>query len=152
MIRFVHPIAGVVAFATIATFWLSTAVSELFASAAVVAAVKTAIPWGFLVLIPALAVAGASGFKLARDRRPALVERKIKRMPFVAANGIVILVPSALFLASKAQAGQFDAMFYGVQALELVAGAGNLVLLGLSLRDGLRLTGRLRRASRRPMD
>jgi hypothetical protein len=32
MIKIVHPIAGVLAILTIATFWLSTAVTELFAS------------------------------------------------------------------------------------------------------------------------
>lgn len=66
-------------------------------------------------------------------------------MPFIAANGLLILVPSALFLASKASAGTTDASFYAVQAVELTAGAVNLVLLGLNLRDGLKMTGRLRR-------
>ena len=56
-----------------------------------------------------------------------------------------ILIPCALFLASKARAGQFDAAFYTVQSLELVARATNITLLGLNLRDGLRLTGRLRK-------
>ncbi|MGO9773237.1 MAG: hypothetical protein ACLPSW_27565, partial [Roseiarcus sp.] len=69
-----------------------------------------------------------------------------KRMPFIAANGVLILIPSALFLASKASAGVFDTSFYAVQALELIAGATNLTLLGLNMRDGLRLKGRLRRA------
>ena len=62
MIKIIHPMAGVLAILTIATFWLSTALAELFASQAVVTAVKTAIPWGFLLLIPALAAAGGSGF------------------------------------------------------------------------------------------
>ena len=63
-------------------------------------------------------------------------------MPFVAANGIVILIPAALFLAWKADSYAFDAAFYAVQVVELVAGAVNLALLGLNVRDGLRLTGR----------
>lgn len=50
MIRRVHPAAGALALLTIATFWLSTALSELFASEASVTAVKTVIPWGFLLL------------------------------------------------------------------------------------------------------
>jgi len=32
-----------------------------------------------------------------------------------------------------------------VQALELAAGAVNITLLGLNMRDGLRMKGRLRR-------
>jgi hypothetical protein len=117
----------------------------LFASSATVVAVKTTIPWGFLLLVPALAAAGGSGFALAKGRRPKVVATKIKRMPLIAANGILVLIPSALFLASKASAGEFDTSFYAVQVLELVAGATNIALLGLNMRDGLRMTGRLRR-------
>ena len=146
MARIVHPVAGALAMLTIATFWLSTVLSELFGSQTVVASVKTAIPWGFLLLVPSLAAAGGSGFALARERRgAALVASKMKRMRIIAGNGILILIPSALFLASKATAGQFDAAFYAVQALELVAGATNLALLGLNMRDGLKLSGRLGR-------
>jgi hypothetical protein len=144
MIKIVHPIAGALAILTIATFWLSTALSELFGAQPVVMAVKTAIPWGFLLLIPSLAAAGGSGFVLAKGRRAGLVGAKIKRMPLIAANGILVLIPSALFLASKAKAVEFDAAFYAVQALELAAGATNITLLGLNMRDGLTLKGRLR--------
>ena len=68
-------------------------------------------------------------------------------MPFIAANGILILMPSALFLAHKARAAEFDNAFLAVQTLELVAGAINIALLALNFRDGVRLTGRLRRRS-----
>jgi len=144
MTKIVHPIAGALAILTIATFWLSTALSELFGTQAVVTAVKTAIPWGFLLLIPSLAAAGGSGFGLAKGRRAGLLGAKIKRMPLIAANGILVLIPSALFLAFKAKAAEFDAVFYTVQALELAAGATNITLLGLNMRDGLALKGRLR--------
>jgi hypothetical protein len=142
MIKIVHPIAGALAILTIATFWLSTALSELFGDQAVVTAVKTAIPWSFLLLIPALAAAGGTGFALAKGRRAGLVSAKIKRMPLIAANGILILIPSAQFLASKARAAEFDAAFHAVQTLELVAGATNVTLLGLNMRDGLKMKGR----------
>jgi len=65
-------------------------------------------------------------------------------MPFIAANGLLVLVPCAIFLNRLASAGTFDATFYFVQALELLAGATNLTLMGMNLRDGLRLAGRLR--------
>ncbi len=143
MIKRIHPIAGAIAMATIATFWLSTVISEVFGSQALVTSVKTAIPWGFLALIPALAAAGGTGFKLAGGRRVGLVGTKAKRMPLIALNGILILVPSAFFLAYKAQTGAFDTSFYLVQGLELLAGAVNLTLLGLNMRDGLKMKGRL---------
>ena len=147
MFKVIHPVAGTLALLTIATFWLSTVLAELFASQAAVTAVKTAIPWGFLLLIPALAATGGSGFVLAKGRRGGVLGAKIKRMPLIAANGLVVLIPAALFLAFKARAAEFDTVFYAVQALELIAGAANITLLGLNLRDGLRMKGRLRRRS-----
>jgi hypothetical protein len=145
MTRILHPLAGALAIATIATFWLSTALTELFASHAAIATVKTVIPWGFLLLVPALVATGGSGFNLAKGRRAGVIGAKVRRMPLIAANGVLVLIPSALFLASKAQAGEFDTAFYAVQALELLAGATNITLLALNMRDGLKMKGRLRR-------
>lgn len=141
-----HPVAGAIALATIATFWISTVLAELFGSQATIVATKSAIPWGFLLLIPSLAVTGATGLSLSRGAKAGLIGKKLRRMPIIAANGLLVLIPSALFLASRAQAGQFDTGFYVVQALELAAGAANLTLLGLNMRDGLKMKGRLRKA------
>lgn len=150
MIKKLHPIAGALALLTIASFWLSTVLSELFASQAAVIAVKTAIPWGFLLLVPAMAAAGGSGFGLARGRKAELIGTKVKRMPLIAANGILVLIPAALFLCAKAKAGEFDTAFNVVQAVELLAGAANLALMGLNMRDGLKLTGKLDRQNGAP--
>lgn len=145
MKKAIHPIAGALALVILVTFWLSTAVTEMSGSQAAVVVIKTAIPWGFLLLIPALAATGGTGFALSRGRRGGLLDAKIKRMPWIAVNGLLILIPAALFLSFKAQAGEFDMRFYAAQALELVAGATNITLLGLNMRDGLTLKGRLRR-------
>ena len=64
-------------------------------------------------------------------------------MPVIALNGLLVLVPCALYLDRLASAGRFDGLFYAVQAVELVAGSVNLSLMALNMRDGLRLTGRL---------
>lgn len=140
MIKILHPIAGGLALSIVMLFWISTALSELFLGTEAVVTVKTLIPYGFIILIPALAAAGGSGFSMRR--RGALVAAKARRMPIIAANGVLVLIPSALFLAMKAGAGEFDVAFYAVQAVELVAGAVNIALLGLNMRDGLRLRGR----------
>ena len=140
-----HPLAGLLAFALILSFWSATVTSELLGDAALIARVKIAIHWGLILLIPALALTGASGFRRARGRSLPLVAAKRRRMPVIALNGLCVLVPSALFLSARAAAGTFDAAFYAVQALELAAGAVNLILIGLSARDGMRLTGRLGR-------
>ena len=133
---------------TISAFWLSTVASELSGSVDAIIAVKRAIPWGFLLLIPMLAATGGSGFALAKGRKAGLIGTKIKRMRFIAANGVLVLIPAALFLAFKATAGEFDLAFYAVQAIELIAGATNLTLLGLNMRDGFKLSGRYRKRVR----
>jgi hypothetical protein len=135
-----HSIAGAIGFVTILDFWLSTVASELFASAAVVVTVKEAIPWGFVVVVPALAIAGASGFRLAGASSDPRIVKKRRRMPFIAANGLLILMPAAFYLATLASRGEFGVIFYSVQAIELIAGAVNLTLMSLNIRDGFSLT------------
>ena len=143
MTKIIHPIAGAIALLTVLAFWLSTIVSETFGTPAQIVTVKTMIPWGFLVLIPALIATGGSGFRLGMKFRNDLVSRKRGRMPIIAGNGLLLLIPSALYLSSKAQAGAFDEAFYAVQVIELIAGAVNITLLGLNMRDGFRLTRKL---------
>ena len=55
-----------------------------------------------------------------------------------------MLVPSAFSRAARAADGLFDAAFYAVQGVELVAGAVNLGLMGLNIRDGFAMTRRRR--------
>ncbi len=81
--------------------------------------------------------------RVACDGSPAGL--KARRMRLIAANGILVSVPAALFLAMKAQAGELDLAFYTVQAVALLAGAVNLAVLVASARPGLRLIGRIRR-------
>ncbi len=138
-----HAIAGVVGFFTILTFWTSTAWSELFGTHEMIATVKRGILWGMFILIPAMAVVGGSGFKLMGRRKDPLLLAKKHRMMFIGPNGMLILLPAAFYLDSLASQGVFGTSFYVVQAIELMAGAVNLTLMGLNMRDGLRATGRL---------
>ncbi|MCC7546897.1 MAG: hypothetical protein IT532_03945 [Burkholderiales bacterium] len=144
-----HAIFGAVAILCITTFWLSTVVSELFLDQASVVVIKNAVLSGMWLLIPSMAATGGSGFSLAKGRGGRLVGVKGRRMKIVAANGLLVLLPSALMLASWANAGRFDSAFYVLQGVELLAGAVNFSLLALNMRDGLKLSGRL--ASERPV-
>ncbi|MFD1710890.1 hypothetical protein ACFSF0_09760 [Ottowia flava] len=63
-------------------------------------------------------------------------------MQLAATNGMLVLQPSAWVLASWANAGRFDAVFYTLQGVELLAGVVNWTLLTLNTRDGLRMAGR----------
>ncbi|MDQ2084258.1 hypothetical protein RA307_29065 [Xanthobacteraceae bacterium Astr-EGSB] len=142
MIRKLHPAAGIAAFLTILCFWGSTVVVELGGDGTRIAAVKLAILWGLAVLIPAIAVAGATGARLAGRSRQPVAAGKLRRMRFIALNGIAVLVPCAVVLQQRAGMGLYDRTFALVQAAELVAGAVNLALIGLSIRDGFKLTRR----------
>lgn len=139
----IHAIAGVIGFLCILTFWTSTAYSELFASHETVASVKAMILRGMFILVPAMAIAGGLGMSIGAKWKSPLAVAKKKRMPIIAVNGLFILLPSAFFLANKSGAGAFDVWFYTVQVVELIAGALNLSLMGLNIRDGLRMTGRI---------
>ena len=138
----IHAIAGAIGFLTILVFWSSTVISEAFGTHETIAMVKGAILKGMFILIPAMAIVGGSGFSLAGGRTDALVSAKKKRMPIIGANGLLVLVPMAFFLEAKASAGQFDTEFYMLQGVELLAGALNLCLMGLNMRDGIRLSGK----------
>ncbi len=138
-----HAIFGSVAMLCIATFWLSTVVSEFFMDQASVTAVKNAVLSGMWLLIPSMVATGGSGFSLAQGRGGRLVSVKGQRMKIVAANGLLVLLPSAFVLASWANAGRFDVFFYVLQGVELLAGAVNFSLLVMNMRDGLKFSGRL---------
>jgi hypothetical protein len=141
----VHFVAALLATLTIALFFVSTVVVEALGNPSAVARVKSLIVMpGLLVLVPAIAVTGGTGFVVSRGWQGTLVARKKRRMPVIAANGLLILVPAAIVLDRWAAAGAFDTHFSLVQAVELIAGGTNLTLMGLNIRDGLRLSGRVR--------
>jgi len=139
ILRIVHRVAGGAAFCLIASFWLATIIVELFGTTDQIVMVKTAIVWGLLALVPCLAATGGSGFTLARGQIAGLVAVKLRRMKLIAANGLLVLVPCAIGLAILARNGQMDDVFITLQALELFSGLINLVLIGLNIRDGLRM-------------
>lgn len=139
MKTWIHAAAGAIALITVSVFWLSTAAVELLGDAAAVTTIKNCVLAGMAVLIPAMIVAGTSGFSLGKGWRSAVVARKKRRIRIIAANGLLVLVPSAVLLSSLADAGRFDTLFTIVQAIELSAGAVNIILLSLNMRDGLSL-------------
>jgi len=141
--RRVHPIAGGLALLTMLAFWTSTVAVELVGSTDDIVAVKHAIMWGLLVLVPAIAATGGTGFVRAGRSKNARILAKKRRMQVVAPVGILVLVPCVLYLGTTASASGLGTYFHEVQAVELVAGAVNITLMSLNVRDGLRLTRRI---------
>ncbi len=145
MIKSIHPIAGLLALMTISTFWMSTVIAELFGGPHTVRLVKTTIPWAFLWLVPLMIIAGKTGAKMGH--RSQWAQRKARRMRHASLTGLFVLIPAALFLSIRAEAGVFDTGFYAVQLIELVAGAANILRLAANMRDGLqRRMKKVRRA------
>jgi len=140
-----HAIAGTAAMLIIAVFWTSTLVSELFLDYSAVISVKHTIAYGLILLVPFMAITGGSGFALGKSRKGEIIQQKKRRMAIIGTNGLLVMIPAALFLNGKAAAGEFDASFYAVQVVELIVGAVQLALMGANFRDGLRLSGKLRR-------
>ncbi|WP_297117830.1 hypothetical protein [Thalassospira sp.] len=139
LLRRLHRVAGMAALGFIASFWLATVIVELRGNMGEITLVKTAIAWGLIGLIPVLMATGGSGFALSGGTPSGILKTKLRRMQVIAANGILVLAPSAITLAILAQQGRFDGLFVGVQILELLAGLINIWLIGLNIRDGLAL-------------
>jgi hypothetical protein len=137
MLYTVHRSFAVISFLTILTFFVSTIIAELLLNLQSVVLVKSWIVFpGLFILIPAIAITAITGNILAKkSKKAALIATKKRRMPLIALNGIVILIPSAIYLNILASNAQFDVVFYGIQALELIAGATNLVLMFMNIQD-----------------
>nr|WP_210422038.1 hypothetical protein [Rhizobium sp. ACO-34A] len=139
-----HAAAGTLALALVSTFLASTIISELCLDYRAITIVKTAIFYGVFLLVPLMAITGGSGFALAANRSGGLVERKKARMRIIGANGLLVMLPAAVFLYFRASVGSFDGLFYVVQIIELAGGMLQLCLLILNFRDGRRMTEKKR--------
>lgn len=145
MKRMVHAIAGTLALLLVASFLGSTLYAELLMDQSLIAQTKRLILYGICLLIPAMAVTGGSGFSLAAGRVGGIADTKKVRMRIIAANGLLIMLPSAIWLHMLTSAGNFGTIFVVVQGIEIAGGLLQLYLLGRNFRDGLQLSGRLRR-------
>lgn len=140
-----HAFTSIIAFFTIASFLVSTVLVDLFFNHETIAKIKNLIVLpGLFILIPAMAVTGATGFKISKGRKGKLIGKKKKRMPFIVLNGILFMVPAAIVLDMWASTGQFGTKFWVIQLVEIIGGVINLILLSMSMRDGLILTGKLK--------
>lgn len=143
MKQLIHRVGAITATLCILTFFTSTIVVELFGTEQAIATVKSLIVMpGLFILIPAIAAAGATGMSMSTPKSQGLVGSKRKRMPFIGANGLLILMPAAIVLDQWASTGRFDTTFYQLQSLEMLAGGINLTLMILNIRDARKLTGK----------
>lgn len=142
MVPKLHAAAGASALLIIASFWIATVSTLILGDKNLILMVKIIIAWSLCGLIPMLILAGASGARLARFMHGPLIATKQKRMKIIAFNGVVILVPASIALVPLAMQGQGGPFYWAIEIAELAAGATNVTLLGLNMRDGIRLSRR----------
>jgi hypothetical protein len=93
--------------------------------------------------MPAL---GATGNILAGKSQNPIVLAKKRRMRFVFVNGLT-LISLACFLYYRSHYQTIDGVFLAAQIAEFVLGLTNLTLIGLNIKSGFQLSGRLKRNS-----
>ncbi|QUM77156.1 hypothetical protein HWV00_13440 [Moritella sp. 24] len=135
----IHKIAASLAFILIATFQVSTILADTFATERLIADVKSTILVFVPVLMLAMMATGISANKLYTGTMKGVFKTKQTRMKIAAINGIFVLLPAAVILARWSEQGQFDTLYWTVQGIEIITGLVNLTMIGLNIRDGIRL-------------
>lgn len=134
-----HKLSLLGALGLIGAFFLSSVTVELFGSYEAVVVVKRSIWYGIFILIPLMAVAGITGNLLAKGKENPLINGKKRRMPLIALNGMIVLVPAAYWLDTLASQGAFGPVFYSLQGIELLFGGINIYLMTKSAKAGKKL-------------
>ncbi|WP_149303814.1 hypothetical protein [Pareuzebyella sediminis] len=138
-----HIIATSIAVLTIGCFFSFSLIAEIIGNQEFIKQVKTGILYCLPVLLFAMPILGITGKKLAGKSQSPIVATKMKRMKFVAFNGI-ILISLAIYLYFRAINNNIDSTFLYVQIIELLFGAINLTLIGLNIKAGMKLSGRIK--------
>ena len=139
----IHVIATVLAILAISTFFISSLMAELSGNFSLIKTVKQSILYALPLLIIAMPTLAITGNRLAGTSRSRNVMMKKRRMKFVMINGI-ILMSLAVFLYYQSHFKSINDLFLIAQITELVFGFVNLTLIGLNVRVGLILSGKLR--------
>ena len=138
-----HRFAGIGAFLLIASFFFSTVYVEIYGDPEKILAVKRYIVRTILAVGLLMPIAAFSGIRLGGKSKHKVLRQKAKRMKWIAINGLLLII-LAIILYYRTQEGVFDTLFWSMQVAELVLGFSNLVLLGMMIRDGLILSGKVK--------
>ncbi|WP_237608950.1 hypothetical protein [Aequorivita xiaoshiensis] len=137
----VHIMATVIAGFTISCFFSFSLIAEILGEDLFIKQVKTGILYCLPILVITMPMLAISGKKLAESSKSLIVAKKMKRMKFIALNGVVLIL-LAIYLYYHAIYKTIDSAFLYVQIVELLIGAVNLRLIVLNINSGLKLSGR----------
>ncbi|WP_158502052.1 hypothetical protein [Vitiosangium sp. GDMCC 1.1324] len=145
MKNLMHAILGTTALLLILSFFTTSILVELSGRTDWILGAKRYIAYALIFAIPCMISTAGMGRSLAANRQSPLIQKKQARMRFIAANGMLVLTPLAIILYQLALRGSFGPLFTVLQLVEILAGATNIYLLTLMMRDGFNLSGRFAR-------
>ncbi len=138
----IHVVATAFAILVISTFFISSLIAELDGAIDVIRTVKQGIFYALPILILTMPTLAITGNKLAGNSKNPKVTEKKRRMKFVLFNGM-ILISLAVFLYYQSHFKMINNVFLIAQIMEFIFGLGNLTLIGLNVRAGLMLSGKI---------
>lgn len=145
---FIHRLAEVLAITLMLTLLITSVGAVFSTSLTVLAAVKRLVLYvGLPSLGALLAVMAATVSSLGVGHIGRRFAELRSRFKWIAGVALLVMLPLAGLLYYKSEMRQFDAVFAGLEGLELVVWMLELMLLLLNLRVGLSLLGHLRRRS-----
>ena len=140
----IHKVSGIVALLVISSFFISSLYGEIIGNHNIIIAIKTYIVFTIPVMLILMPTCAITGKKMAGKSKSQIVKSKNKRVKFIALNGI-ILITLAIVLYKRAINGEIDSDFLTIQIVEFVFGLTNIIMLGLMIKDGRILTGKIKK-------
>ncbi|WP_292008588.1 hypothetical protein [Chryseobacterium sp.] len=135
----IHIIASIISFSTILIFFSMSLFAEINGNEGLIKNVKRNILVGLplmIITMPALAITGK---KLAGKSQNILILIKQKRMKFILANGILLILLAG-FLYYYSHYIALNTTFLIFQLLEFFCGLANLTMIGMNIKDGIQLS------------
>jgi hypothetical protein len=128
-LKLLNRIASTTAFLMIASFMISSLVSEFIGNHFLIANVKRTIFYSLLLLIMCMILTAVSTKKLTSlHPNIPLYLINVKRIKLIGLNGVIFLAPLATVLNYFAHKDNLDTTFYLLQSLELICGLINIFL------------------------
>lgn len=135
----IHIITTAIALTTISSFFSFSLIAEIIGENLFIKKVKTGILYCLPILVFTMPLLGITGKKLAKKSKSNIITKKMARMKLIVINGI-LLIFIAIYLYYKAIYDYIDDTFFYFQILELVLGLFNLILIGLNIKSGRKLS------------
>lgn len=132
-----HPLAARLTLGLFALIWGAAVAAGLFADPEWLSFVKEVAVWALFLLIPVAAITALTGLVLSRARPGPIADRKQRRLRQITALGILVVLPTMLALDALVQQGITGLPLLIGEGIELAAGLVVLVLMGISVRDGI---------------